>query len=69
MKVRLEADIPRELVTQWLQYVRDFDVKHAPNVHFVMGIDEAGLTEEEVVGYYAGIKPALKHLMRFSTKV
>jgi hypothetical protein len=58
VKIITVAEIGEEVVQEWLQYLRDFDVKH-PGCHFQVTADAPAFSLEEMQGYLANIKPPL----------
>ena len=48
MRVYTIAEVPDQLVQEWLQHLRDFDTKH-PGCHFNVAADAPNLSVTEMV--------------------
>lgn len=69
MKLYLSVEMPDELLAKWLQLVRDFDVQHAPRVHFIIGGEASEQTvTDKLEEVFAKIRPGFKHTMTIKEK-
>jgi glycosyltransferase A (GT-A) superfamily protein (DUF2064 family) len=53
----MEIRVPNKLLAEFLQYCRDFDVKHFDEVVLKIGVDCPGLTVDQCAALIAGVKP------------
>lgn len=68
MKINCTVTIPDELYREFLQHMRDFDMKHDPNhegrIQCFFLADCDSMTAEEALAAMQGISPAPKHVSR-----
>lgn len=59
--IRLEINLPDELIQAFLQAVRNFDIGHDPGrtglVHIMMGIEAPTLSAQTVQAIFNSIRP------------
>lgn len=59
IKVEVTAEIPEELLFEFLQHIRNFDTAHSKDVFIGIGIDAPNMSLEEVAKMYGRLKPPL----------
>jgi len=61
VKIKIEMNLPDELLQPLLQHLRDFDISHDPQrtgaVHMMMGIEAPDLSAQTIEGIFHSIQP------------
>jgi hypothetical protein len=48
MNIIIAAEVPEELVQEWLQHIRDFDIEHARKIEFRVVVHSPTKTVKEI---------------------
>jgi hypothetical protein len=70
MKIAVSVTMPDDLVGEFLQLLRDFDVKHDPNHEgkvVLQMLAEGNQTAEQMAAVFDAIRPSMefKHAIKF----
>jgi hypothetical protein len=66
VKIVTQADVPVELLNDWLQHLRDFDTAH-PGCHFECAIDALDMPMDEAIEMLK-VDPPLSQLLKLRRK-
>ena len=59
-KIRIELDLPYELIQPLLQHIRDFDAQHSEMVKVTIAAHVPNLSTAEIEAILRSIKPPFK---------
>ena len=68
MKITLSVSMPDHLTQEFLQLIRDFDIKHDPNHEDKIIVQMLGVgnqTAEQMEAVFGALRPRMEHMHTF----